>query len=230
MSRTLYELADVESPFVWRAKFALAHKQLDYESVRLGFTDIPKTCEGRHKTVPILVDTNGSETCDSMNIAAYLDDTYPDAPPLLGEGLARAREIDGMINAGAFPNFFPLYILDVWACLSGKEADYFRTTRETRFGATLEAISANRAERLPDARASLDPLRAEIAKASWLSGNAPGYADFIVLAFFAWIKAAASTPPLAADDPIADYVARGFALYDGLGESLGGGPLTEANT
>ena len=227
MPRTLYELADVESPFVWRSKFALAHKQLDYESVRLGFTEIPTSCEGRHKTVPILVDNDGSEVCDSLKIATYLDETYPEAPALLGVNLSRAREIDGMINSAVFPGFFPLYIYDVWACLEGDQAAYFRKSREERFGATLEEISANRAERLPAARAALNPLRDEIAKAPWLSGNAPSYADYIVLAFFAWIKAAATIPPLAADDPIADYVARGFALYDGLGESISGGALTE---
>ena len=226
MTRTLYELADIESPFVWRAKYALAHKGLVYETQRTAFTEIPTVCEGRHPTVPFLVDEDASETCDSLGIAAYLDDTYPDNPSLLSGGaLERAQEIEKILGETGFPGFFPLYIKDIWAGLPEKEATYFRSTREARFGATLEELSANRDARLPDARATLAPLRAEIAKAPWLNGDAPGYADYIVLAFFAWLKGCASTPPLAAGDPLLDYINRGFALYNGIGNNIEGGPL-----
>jgi len=226
MPRTLYELENVESPFVWRAKYALAHKGLAYETQPTAFTEIPNTCDGRHPTVPFLVDENGSETCDSISIAAYLDDTYPDAPSLLGNGgLERAGEIEKILGETGFPNFFPLYIKDIWTGLPEKDAAYFRSTREARFGASLEDLSANRDARLPDARAALEPLRAELAKAPWFSGDTPGYADYIILAFFAWMKGGASTPPLAAGDPLLEYIDRGFALYGGIGNAIEGGPL-----
>ncbi len=225
MPRKLLELASVESPFVWRTKYALAHKGLAYETVRLGFVDIPKTCEGRHKTVPILVEDDGTEVCDSWDIAAYLDDTYPDNPLFEGLGYERAREIDGLIGQHAFPAFFPLYIGDVLGKLDAENAHYFRTTREARFGTTIEQLSAGRDGVLPDARKAIEPLRAEITKADWLHGDGPGYGDYIVLAFFAWIKAAATTPPLEAGDPLLDYIARGFGLHGGIGAQLTGGAL-----
>ena len=176
--------------------------------------------------MPFLVDDDGSETCDSIGIAAYLDDTYPDAPSLLEAGdLERAQEIEGILGKTGFPNFFPLYIKDIWAGLPEKDATYFRSTREAKFGATLEELSANREDRLPAARASLDPLRAELEGMPWLNGDAPGYADYIVLAFFAWLKGCASTPPLATGDPLVDYIDRGFALYGGIGHAIEGGPL-----
>lgn len=223
MTRTLYELDRIESPFVWRAKYALAHKGLAYEPNRLGFTQIPNTCDGRHETVPFLVDENGAETCDSADIAAYLDTAYPDAPALLSNGSAeRAAEIDAIMNTVVFPAVFPLYIRDVWALLDGEDADYFRSTREARFGTTLEQMSADRDARLPDARAAIEPLRTALGTGPWFHGEAPGYGDYIVLAFFAWIKAVASAPPLAAGDPLADYVTRGLALFDGIGADLPG--------
>lgn len=226
MTRTLYELENVESPFVWRAKYALAHKGLAYEARPIGFTAIPDTCDGRHPTVPFLVDENGDETCDSMNIAAYLDEAYPDAPSLLGHGaLERVGQIEKILGQTGFPNFFPLYIRDIWAGLPEKDAAYFRATREKRFGTTLEALSDNREARLIEARAALAPLRAELAGVDWFHGDAPGYGDYIVLAFFAWLKGCAGTPPLAADDPLVDYINRGFALYGGIGETIEGGPL-----
>lgn len=226
MPRKLYELENIESPFVWRTKYALAHKGLSYETHRTAFTDIPNVCGGRHPTVPFLVDEDGSETCDSLQIAAYLDDTYPDAPSLLGGGgMERAQEIEKILGETGFPNFFPLYIKDIWARLPEKDAAHFRTTREERFGATLEDMSADRDARLPAARAALDPLRAELAKAPWLSGDTPGYADYIILAFFAWMKGCAGTPPLTAGDPLLDYIDRGFALYGGIASAIEGGPL-----
>lgn len=226
MSRKLIELASVESPFVWRTKYALAHKGLVYETKPVAFVDIPKTCDGRHSTVPVLIEEDGTEICDSWGIAAYLDDTYPDTPPLFsGTAHERAKEIDSLLGQHAFPAFFPLYIGDVVAKLDSENAAYFRESREKRFGATIEQLSSNRDAVLPDARAAIEPLRAEVAKADWLHGEAPGYGDYIFLAFFAWIKDASTTPPLATGDPLLDYIERGFALHGGIGGHLVGGPL-----
>ena len=161
-----------------------------------------------------------------MSIAAYLDETYPDTPTLLGNGgLERAQEIEKILGETGFPNFFPLYIKDICDGLPEKDAAHFRNTREARFGATLEDISANRAARLPDARAALEPLRLEVAKAPWLHGDTPGYGDYIVLAFFAWLKGCAKAAPLAAGDPLIGYIKRGFSLYNGIGETIEGEPL-----
>jgi hypothetical protein len=54
----LYELALANgrsaSPFVWRIRYALAHKGIAFETVKLGFTEIPAVFGGKFKTVPIL--------------------------------------------------------------------------------------------------------------------------------------------------------------------------------
>src|SRR5258708_13340653 len=54
----LYELALEDgrsaSPFVWRIRYALAHKGIPFETVYLGFTEIPTVFGGKFKTVPIL--------------------------------------------------------------------------------------------------------------------------------------------------------------------------------
>ena len=50
----LYELAlgngRSASPFVWRIRYALAHKDIAFETVKLGFTDIPTLFGGKFKT------------------------------------------------------------------------------------------------------------------------------------------------------------------------------------
>ena len=153
-----------------------------------------------------------------MAIATYLDEKYASATPLLGDGRqARTEEIEGLLGPHGFKAFFPLFIHDIYAGLPEKDQVYFRESREKRFGATLEELSANRDDRLPAAREGLQPLRDALGGKPWYNGDDPGYSDYVVLAFFAWLKGCAGTPPLAAGDPLLDYIERGFALYDGIG-------------
>jgi glutathione S-transferase len=81
----LYELAldngCSASPYVWRIRFALAHKGLPCESVLLGFTEIPAAFGGRFKTVPVL-ECGGAMLAESWDIAEYLDRAFPDRPAL----------------------------------------------------------------------------------------------------------------------------------------------------
>jgi glutathione S-transferase len=42
------------SPYVWRIRYALAHKGVPVESVPLGFAEIPNAFGGRFKTVPVI--------------------------------------------------------------------------------------------------------------------------------------------------------------------------------
>ena len=42
------------SPYVWRIRYALAHKGLPCEPIAVGFTEISKILDGRFKTVPII--------------------------------------------------------------------------------------------------------------------------------------------------------------------------------
>src|ERR1700759_5773916 len=79
----LYELALEDgrsaSPFVWRIRYALAHKGIPYETVYVGFTEIPGLFGGKFKTVPIL--EHGSTVLNkSWDIAEYLDRQFPDKP------------------------------------------------------------------------------------------------------------------------------------------------------
>ncbi len=79
----LYELALQDgrsaSPFVWRIRYALAHKGLPYETVKLGFSEIPTAFGGRFKTVPIL-EHGDTAMAESWDIAEYLDHAFPERP------------------------------------------------------------------------------------------------------------------------------------------------------
>ena len=87
---TLYDLQLASgctiSPFVWRTKYALAHKGFDIDIVPGGLTGILERTGGRSERVPVIVD-DGEWVLDSWVIAEYLDEKYPDRP-MLFEGPA----------------------------------------------------------------------------------------------------------------------------------------------
>lgn len=86
MAITLYDLAAADedrrfSPFCWRTRLALAHKNLAVDSVPWRFTEADKVAFSRQGKVPVIVD-GGKTVFDSWTIADYLDATYPDRPLL----------------------------------------------------------------------------------------------------------------------------------------------------
>jgi glutathione S-transferase len=66
-----------------------------------------------------------------------------------------------------------------------------------------------------------EPLRQLLRESKWLGGAQPNYADFRALAVFLWTGSIATTPPLTEDDPLRDWLDRGFDLYGGLGRHAG---------
>src|SRR5215510_13642714 len=81
---TLYDLefgaGARPSPFCWRAKFALAHKGLDWKEVPIGFGEKDKIAFSGQQLVPVLVDHARADKAvpDSWDIALYLDEAYPE--------------------------------------------------------------------------------------------------------------------------------------------------------
>jgi len=67
------------SPYVWRIRYALAHKGLPYELVPVGFIDIPEIAAGRFKTVPLLAHQE-TMLSESWDITAYLDSVFSSKP------------------------------------------------------------------------------------------------------------------------------------------------------
>jgi hypothetical protein len=84
-------------------------------------------------------------------------------------------------------------------------------------GRKLEDVVAGREERLPHVPPTLEPFRQLLKESKWLGGDTPNYADYRALAVFLWTASVATTPPLTEDDPLRDWLDRGFDLYGGLG-------------
>jgi glutathione S-transferase len=220
----LYELVldngRSSSPYVWRIRYALAHKGVPIESVPIGFTDIPKMFGERFKTVPV-IEHGDTMLAESWDIAEYLDRAFPRQPALFSSPSENAmvRLNEAWFAAEILRSMFRIYILDVHNAARPEDRAYFRQSREKMLrGTTLEAYTADRASRLPVLREALRPLRSHLSRSPFMGGDTPNYADYIALGAFHWVASVSTLPLLAAnDDAIRAWLDRGFDLYDGLG-------------
>jgi glutathione S-transferase len=228
----LYELALQDgrsaSPFVWRIRYALAHKGIPYETVYVGFTEIPGLFGGKFKTVPIL--EHGTTVLnESWDIAEYLDRQFPDKP-LFNTTAEHSlmKFTDAWFIGEVLRKMFRVYVKDVHDAARPQDRKYFRESREKNMkGQTLETFTADRATHLPAIRLALAPLRQHLQKAAFLGGTEPNYADYIALGGFYWAASAGTIPLLERGDSLRDYVSRGFDLYGGIAREPGIKPLFE---
>ena len=221
-SRTLYDLAGADadrrfSPFCWRTRLALAHKGLDHQTVPWRMSDKEAIAFSGQGKVPVLVDGE-QVVSDSWKIALYLEATYPDAPSLFGgeAGMPAVRFINAWADTVLMADVVKLVMVDIPGHMTEADAAYFRSTREARFGATLESVCANREQDVERLRQTLLPVRLALRSAPFLGGDTPHYADYIVFSPLQWARCISDFPLLKADDPVADWAERMLAAFDGL--------------
>lgn len=227
MTLVLYERVGKQddhrpSPFSWRARFALAHKGLTPErTVPVRFADKEIIAFSGQGMVPVLVDGE-AVVPDSWRIACYLEDSYPERPSLFGG--AKGRALAEFVNAWADLSLngavFPLVIGDLFANIDPRDRDYYRSTREARFGRAIESFAAERPTFEAKLAEVLTPLRQQLGANRFLCGERPAYADYIAFSAFQWARCASPTPLIAEDDPLHDWLDAMTDLYDGMAASL----------
>lgn len=220
----LYELVGVDdrrfSPFCWRIRMALAHKQIEVETVPTRFTEIADIPNTTSKRVPV-IDDSGFVINDSWAIAKYLDETYPNQPSLFGgqAGLSLSRFYEHWAAAVLNRGMFNLIVLDIYNHLTPEDKPYFRESRQRQIGRTLEEFQAGREDRLKAFRDSLFPLRFTVRDQPFLGGDQPLYADYLLFGSFQWARTVSDFALLAADDPVYAWFQRCLDLHDGLGRN-----------
>jgi glutathione S-transferase len=221
MTIKLYELAGAEddrrfSPYCWRIRFALEHKQLEFETVACRFTDKDAIAFSGQDKVPVLVDGD-VVVSDSWAIACYLERTYPDRPSLFGgpAGQALSRFYVDWADMALHGALIRLLASDIHAHLHEKDKGYFRESREKRFGATLEEFCSDSARALQELKRILAPLRRTLQSQPYLGGDAPLSADYTVMGAFMWARSVSQVVLLEPDDPVVLWRSR---LLDRLGE------------
>ena len=189
----LYELCAsdpdlVFSPYCWRIRLALAHKRLPFEGMPIGFMDKEKIAFSGSRLVPVLTDGD-TVVSESLDILEYLDRTYPQAPLGLDSesGRARVRFISDLVLRHVTPVLFKPALMAIYEAQPDSAKDYFRESREQRFGCTLEQLHATASA--TDASRALAALESQLKTLPYLDGTQPGATDFVVVAhlIFSWV-------------------------------------------
>ncbi|MEN3288035.1 MAG: hypothetical protein V7634_2335 [Bradyrhizobium sp.] len=222
MSLKLFELVGADatrpfSPYCWRTRMALAHKGLTAESIPWRFTEKAAIAPHGSEKVPVMLDGD-KPVADSWIIANYLEDTYPDRPSLFGGegGRAMARFMNWWGDIAVVGGIFPMIVADIPNKLAEVDADYFRRSREARFGKPLEEVTATRDQAVTAFRKSLDPLRLTLKAQPFLGGERPSYADYIVFGGFQWARVVSPFRLLEETDPVYAWRERLFDAFDGM--------------
>jgi glutathione S-transferase len=196
---------------------ALAHKGLTAESIPWRFTEKAAIAPHGSEKVPVILDGD-KPVADSWVIANYLEDSYPDRPSLFGGegGRAMARMLNWWGDIAVVGGIFPMIVADIPSKLAEVDAEYFRRSREARFGKPLEEVTATRDQAVAAFRKSLDPLRLTLRSQPFLGGERPNYADYIVFGGFQWARVVSPFRLLEESDPVYAWRERLFDAFDGM--------------
>lgn len=216
----LYDLAGARddcrfSSNCWPVRMALLHKGLPFEAIPWRFTEKETIAFSGQGFVPVLVD--GAHTVfDKWKIAEYLEQAYPDRPSLFGgeSGQALAFFVTNWTSSVIAATTIRLILMDIFNAVHEKDKEYFRRSREQRFGMPLEAVVKDRDSRVEELRHNLQPLRLSLARTPFLSGNAPGWADYVAFGPFQWARSVSRFQLIKSDDPVFAWRARMIDLFD----------------
>jgi glutathione S-transferase len=231
MTLKLFELVGTDetrpfSPFCWRIRMALAHKGLDVESIPWRFTEKSAIAPHGSEKVPVLLHGDNA-VVDSWAIANYLEDAYPDRPSLFGGegGRALGRMLNWWGDIAVIGGMFPLIVADIPGHLAPVDADYFRKSREARFGKPLEEVVAGREKSVAGFRKSLEPMRLTMKSQLFLGGEKANYADYIVFGGFQWARVVSPFKLLEDGDPVHAWRERLLDAFGGLARKSPGYPV-----
>jgi glutathione S-transferase len=224
MTLIMYERIGLEerrpSPFSWRIRYALAHKDVavEYRKVRFADVETIRALSGQDK-VPILV--HGDRVIhDSWNIALYLETQFSDHPSLFGGqiGCGLARYINLWSDVTLSPVIRRLISADFIYCLAAEDRAYFRRSREAQFGCTLEEYCADRNRWLGELETVVAPLELTLSEQSYVAGASPGYADYVLFSVFQYARLGSPLETLRPGTAVRHWRDRLAGSFDCLGD------------
>jgi glutathione S-transferase len=221
----LYELkgkADRRySLFSWRARMALRHKGLDFESIPVRLSDKSVIEFSGGKTVPVIKDKD-TVVRDSWKIAEYLENRYKDAPPLFGGDIGRGvtQAFNTWTDRAVVPAMLPVIVADVHERVHAEDEEYLRQMMEKVLKTTLEESRARRDAAVLQLGKVLMPMQEAFKRQAFMGGANPAYADYILFSVFQWARVMSPQELLAPEDPLCQWRERMLDLFDGFARDV----------
>jgi glutathione S-transferase len=197
------------SPIGYRVRAALATKLMDCRRVPMRFADVDRLEEETgSRTCPAMCDAGACFTT-SAEIIRHLDAVNPDHPVFTNED--EAFDLDAVereFGTRAGKVIAPWFI----ERLCPEDRDYYRTSREERYGLTFAELVAHRSAHELDLAFTIARLAKLMDRTAFFSGARPGFADTVVYGYLLWIELAdTSAMPELPSEMAAWYEARDAA-------------------
>jgi glutathione S-transferase len=221
----LYELRGKNdrrySLFSWRARMALRHKGLDFESNPVRLSDKAALEFSGGKTVPVIRDQD-RVVRDSWKIAEYLEERYPDAPPLFGGEIGRGvtQAFNTWVDRALVPAMLQVIAADIHERVDPHDEEYFRQTMEKVLKQTLEESRARRDAALVQLGSVLAPIQETFKRQAFVAGARPAYADYILFSVFQWARVMSPHELLAPEDPLCRWRERLLDQFGGFARNV----------
>ena len=198
---------------------ALAHKGLESTSILegVGFSEKYKLEFSNQELVPVIKDDD-MIISDSWDIAVYMEKSYDSSSSLFGTtgDFSQVKFISSWVDSQVHPLIARCVVRDILDVISPSEHEYFRKSREKRFGRSLEDVVADRENTRTILKQTLYPIRKALEIAPFLGGENPNFSDYAIFGAFMWAKVTSSFQLLESSDPIYNWRERMLSLYDGL--------------
>jgi glutathione S-transferase len=221
----LYELKGKNerrySLFSWRARMALKHKRLDFDTRPVRLSDKAAIAFSDGKTVPIIKDKD-TVVRDSWKIAEYLEASYPDAPLLFGGAIGHGvtQAFNTWVDRAVVPAMLQVIAADVHERVDSDDEDYFRQTMEKVLKMTLEESRARREASVQQLGRVLAPIGSALKRQAYMAGASPAYADYILFSVFQWARVMSPQELLAPEDPLCQWRERMLDLFNGFARNV----------
>jgi len=196
------------SPNVWKTRLSLSVKGLQYKTVWVEFPEIESVCKkigakptsatAPHYTLPVIHDpSTNSVISNSIEIARYLDATYPATTPLFPPRSAALQEaFQSAFRSTVIMSTLPSIMLHLICInLNPTSETHYRTTREAKLGRKLEDLSPpgpQRDEHWKEAEKTFGVVESWLAangeEKPFVMGDMISYADVTIAGFLLCLK------------------------------------------
>jgi glutathione S-transferase len=205
----IFNKCPVQMP-IYQLRFVLNYKNIPYKTEWVHYPDIrtvfparnvpPTRTEDPLYTVPAIIahhpDGSSEAISDSPRIIEYLEQRYP-TPSLFAYKKAEQEELIDAITKHVVMTMAFMIIPTTVDILDERDREYFIPTRKHSFGVEVEKMfpEDKRDQIWQGVQEGFDALSRIIDEKgcggdAWIFGDAPTYADFVLVAQFVWLEKA----------------------------------------
>jgi glutathione S-transferase len=182
-------------------------KGIPYRTVWIEYPDIKELCikigaeptgtrDGAPLyTLPVIQDPSTNEVVsESMDIARYLDKTYPAAPALMNRDSQIMNHTFQVTLMDRIGSVYQIMLPRVITILNPVSQEFFRRTRENSYGKKLEEFSPPGSVRmlhwqeLEAGFGTIDAWFKKFGDPPYIMGNSLSYADIYLGSILKWMK------------------------------------------